>query len=1288
MKTKYFAVLAAICILLMSSLVIAIEPIGTIFGDSTGGRTTINIDDGKTDIMDFTVGGRESQATDPDTGRAASYSRGYKIDGYLCSEYADYEVDYTPSSSSIVRVSYTNGHDFPVVWQVFRIESNGGWSNLCQVDASNQPYCASDAYQINLNPGETKYYYVTYGVNYKGVYYYCEDQTATSCSDSDNGLDYLHYGEVIVNPNNVVWADDCYGDDLQERYCDAYQTAATKSINCVSQYGSSYQCKDGACVYGMSCAVHDYTQCYSGHVYYYDGCDRREERADFCDPVSEVCVDTSSTTAECQAAAPTCTDDCSYSGQRQCNSDGERYRTCGYYDSDTCLDWSSYSSCGTGYDCTGAGQCTAETPTCTNECTTSGAKKCVNGGYQTCGQFDTDTCLEWSSTSTCPTGQTCTGAGVCTNTCTDTCATEGYSCGTQTICGSSVNCGTCGDGFTCSSAGTCTATDTKMCLTCEGDQSVQVPYSSGTPWYTGSYASNANFFDRLFGIGRQATDPGVCEGLLDQYGNTMSTLYSNPVCINDQPIANPQYFKPKIKGFYVEDTDGEWLYVAPGSSVPARITNTWRAGENIPVILHFSNEDADNYDTTQDTAAIKAEKGALAAFANNLWNDVTSFRNVAGVGKVVDFVEWVDSGFDNEEIATENKQVIDSVPWMNIGIAEIAFYGNDASTYAYGDYYSRYGVPTIGEPTVHRVDACQGEEHLEGWIDHFAVLMTPPIDGNCWSYDDPEYERQIYDHSQGGACDVKIYTEIKVPVAGDAIASGISNWDAEGKYRLHGAVFDTCWYDGLDRDLILGIGDAKAQITAVDPGTQVCCEQGSWFFGLFPKFWLTTEAECNNLAQSNSYISIADDPNKCYDNAGEPYTYPTEACYHCDQVTGVVDQVTVWQGDCGDPDILGPDNGWTTDRDAAYNDVACAGIDPEDQITCKSCGGTGEKLIPDNEECPANYYDSTTVVNGRTDYQRICIDTCGGDTCQANEVCYNYECVKTGTDSDCNPACNAAQECVEVSTGSYECRTIPPQTKEINCYECTATDPYYVVKGQYTLKANNDEYTCHQEGLLSAKEAVTDAVCLKPENRVYTAIVNPDNEEEWCLKHQGITEEEACEIFSAPRKDHVPFSELDKLDELGTWTVFSGTAYVDWFIQQDNPLCVNDWGDNQCWDGGECLAAKNSERSLYADNLIIYEAVKDVLEPKGLFSPAGWDWTAGLFGANGDLYENVIESYGVCVPEQRDAFTNLKASIAELFGLDPDDPAVNMIIIGGIIGIFGLLYFATKPPRPRSPARY
>jgi len=52
-------------------------------------------------------------------------------------------------------------------------------------------------------------------------------------------------------------------------------------------------------------------------------------------------------------------------------------------------------------------------PPCTNHCSPSSKKVCIdNTHYMKCGNYDADSCLEWSSLIACPSGQTCSG-GVC-----------------------------------------------------------------------------------------------------------------------------------------------------------------------------------------------------------------------------------------------------------------------------------------------------------------------------------------------------------------------------------------------------------------------------------------------------------------------------------------------------------------------------------------------------------------------------------------------------------------------------------------------------------------------------------------------------------------------------------------------------------------------------------------------------------------------------------------------------------------------------------------------------------
>ncbi|MFA6376812.1 MAG: hypothetical protein WCX69_05440, partial [Candidatus Paceibacterota bacterium] len=107
-------------------------------------------------------------------------------------------------------------------------------------------------------------------------------------------------------------------------------------------------------------------------------------------------------------------------------------------------------------------------PTCSNECT-NGVKQCAGTtGYKTCAA--TNGCLKWGATANCPTGQACSGAGVCAApACVPkTCITLGnYQCNSWSDgCGKTLNCGTCTANKTCSNGkcvSNCTTHASKKC---------------------------------------------------------------------------------------------------------------------------------------------------------------------------------------------------------------------------------------------------------------------------------------------------------------------------------------------------------------------------------------------------------------------------------------------------------------------------------------------------------------------------------------------------------------------------------------------------------------------------------------------------------------------------------------------------------------------------------------------------------------------------------------------------------------------------------------------------------
>ncbi|RLB59179.1 MAG: hypothetical protein DRI34_02720 [Deltaproteobacteria bacterium] len=146
-------------------------------------------------------------------------------------------------------------------------------------------------------------------------------------------------------------------------------------------------------------------------------------------------------TGRCETA---CSDACQ-SGERRCSDRGDDIELCANYDADPCLEWGVIDTCGDDEKCEN-GSCVED---CKNECEPQGARICQNDasgnpGYRVCGEYDSDSCLEWSPITTCPSGQSCSN-GQCSETCTDDCEVgerECFGAGWH-------ECGEAGDGDSC-----------------------------------------------------------------------------------------------------------------------------------------------------------------------------------------------------------------------------------------------------------------------------------------------------------------------------------------------------------------------------------------------------------------------------------------------------------------------------------------------------------------------------------------------------------------------------------------------------------------------------------------------------------------------------------------------------------------------------------------------------------------------------------------------------------------------------------------------------------------------
>jgi hypothetical protein len=148
------------------------------------------------------------------------------------------------------------------------------------------------------------------------------------------------------------------------------------------------------------------------------------------------------------------------------------------------------------------------------------ADTCASLGYQ-CGTQTV--CGAAANCGSCPWGSTCS-SGRCV--CNQTCAGLGYQCGTQTVCGVATSCGSCASGKTCS-AGTCVCASpscldsTGACVANGGNNAAGTSLCTNGSWVTCTGTTN------------------VWES--DTYGQSpylTAAQPSPPMCLNDSRCLN------------------------------------------------------------------------------------------------------------------------------------------------------------------------------------------------------------------------------------------------------------------------------------------------------------------------------------------------------------------------------------------------------------------------------------------------------------------------------------------------------------------------------------------------------------------------------------------------------------------------------------------------------------------------------------------------------------------------------------------------------------------------------
>ena len=234
-------------------------------------------------------------------------------------------------------------------------------------------------------------------------------------------------------------------------------------------------------------------------------------------------------------SAPVCTDECA-SGAKQCSGNG--YQTCGEYDSDGCAEWSGVANCASNQNCQ-SGSCITNQLCAPNA--VSGCKVCNAAGS---AWVDTD--------SRCSSGQKCQG-GVCVTTCTDQCAG-----GTKQCSGNGVqNCGDAnadgctewGSAIACATNQTCSA---GVCLTTCNTHASKQCFDSDLYWYNscgvkedkaqecGADTPTTNYQCAGTWIQRETVKKGCSSSACfatSVWNNNTNCVSSNKVCSNAACVA-------------------------------------------------------------------------------------------------------------------------------------------------------------------------------------------------------------------------------------------------------------------------------------------------------------------------------------------------------------------------------------------------------------------------------------------------------------------------------------------------------------------------------------------------------------------------------------------------------------------------------------------------------------------------------------------------------------------------------------------------------------------------------
>jgi hypothetical protein len=366
---------------------------------NNGSPNIVDGDSGNTSPNNEADAGSDDAGTDPDMGEEPTCEDECTPGSQTCSaDQSGYTIcgqfDSDPCLESSAPVACANGFTCDSGQCVSECRNLCPASGAICADDQTVEVCGNFDDDTCREPGAP----VTCGTGERCEAGACVDENAP-CSD-----------ECAANGETV-----CFGDAV--RTCGDFDADSCLDLGPPTACSLGEVCSAGACVPFCqdTCPSEGATEC-SGDGVRTCG----EFDGDAClewGPTESCGADETCSAGSCGGD---CIDECTAIGQASCSADGG-VRLCGQYDSDACLDLASALPCPTGFGCAN-GLCVA---TCTDECT-SGASQCGADGtsLETCGDFDDDPCTEWGGNVACPGGASCVN-DACDLPCSDECTTDG-----------------------------------------------------------------------------------------------------------------------------------------------------------------------------------------------------------------------------------------------------------------------------------------------------------------------------------------------------------------------------------------------------------------------------------------------------------------------------------------------------------------------------------------------------------------------------------------------------------------------------------------------------------------------------------------------------------------------------------------------------------------------------------------------------------------------------------------------------------------------------------------------